>query len=548
LKRKATALFFLASGGVVSAACSLGLNKGLIGESTDAATPRDSSTHTEGSTGGDAADSGSSEASTDGSGGGDTSMPSEGGPGPEGGADSGVPESSTQGCTQASECTSPNGCLTGRCVMPEGKCVFDLCPASMCNGYQCDTSTNSCGPATPYAYQAAAVPVGAGISCALASACVGASFPFVYVGTTEGVYAVNASDPALTTAPVTAVGGIPFFPTQVVESGTRVYFVGALQTSGTNYMVPVAWIDPPADPTAPLEAQSSFVVYPAQTLSAAYPGGTLGLFLESDLTSGPYNALLTAPLPNPSTVTLSATPLAQGAPGEDIVGASLGNLVLFRVLQNAARFALVTGAGTPGAAAGLEQDISDGPGGFGQVSTGGAFAGGPDGSFLFSAAAYNVSSNYFTDVRFAWVLGAGGGADGGTAPFASTYTIVEPYSPPAGQSALDQTIVSPLAGPIGWLDAQRAMVLAAATTMTPAIGLPLSGTSVQVVTEESAPPALAQDSTGTTLRAVLATSTNQAGLATAQSPSTAASFGYVLTADSATTSTVHIFAPDCLEQ
>jgi hypothetical protein len=91
-------------------------------------------------------------------------------------------------------------------------------------------------------------------------------------------------------------------------------------------------------------------------------------------------------------------------------------------------------------------------------------------------------------------------------------------------------------------------VLAAATTMTPAIGLPLSGTSVQVVTQESAPPALAQDSTGATLRAVLATSTNQAGLATAQSPSTTASFGYVLTADSATTSTVHIFAPDCLEQ
>jgi hypothetical protein len=547
LKRKATALLLLVSGPLVSAACSLGLDKGLIGETSDAATPRDSSVPGEATTG-DAGEAGSGEGSADSAGAAETSAPVEGGPGPEGGTDGGMPESSTQGCTQSSECSSPNGCLTGRCVMPEGKCVFDLCPASMCNGYQCNTTTNSCGPATPYTYQAAAVPVGAGISCALASTCVGAGFPFVYVATTEGVYAVNVSDPALTTAPVTPVAGVPFFPTSVVESGTRVYFVGALETAGSDYMVPVAWIDPPADPTAPLQALSSFVVYPAPTLSAAYSGGTLGLFLESDLTSGPYNALLTAPLPNPSTVTLSATPLAQGAPGEDIVGGSFGNVVLFRVLQNAARFALVTGAGTPGATAGLEQDISDGVNGFGQVSTGGAFASGPDGSFLFSAAGYNVSSNYFTDVRFAWVLGAGGGADGGTMPFSSTYTIVEPYSPPAGQSPLDQTIVSPLAGPIGWLDAQRAMVLAAATTMTPGPGLPLSGTSVQVVTQQAAPPALAQDSTGMTLRGVLATSTNQAGLATAQSPSTTASFGYVLTADSATSSTVHIFAPDCLEQ
>jgi hypothetical protein len=401
----------------------------------------------------------------------------------------------------------------------------------MCSGSTCNTATNSCGTPTPYSYQAAAIPLGAGIACASAATCIGASFPFVYVGTTQGVYAVNAGNPSLTTPAIVPVAGIPFFVSAVVASGPRVYFVGALQATGTSaYMLPIAWIDPPADPTAPLLATSSFVVYPASTFKGAFPGGTEGLFVESDVTSGPENALLTAPLTSPTTVALFSTPLT--LPGQNVVGASEGNLVVYRFAgaTYAANFALVTGAGTAAATSGGETDLT--AAGFQQVSPGPVFASGPDGSFLFSAAHIQVAENNYTDVRMGWVLGPGN-LDAG-AGFSSQFTVVEPYLPPAGSGGLDTPILAPLVGPVAWLDPARAMVLAASGGATGT-----GTTSVQVVTQASNPPALLP------LRAVLMTPSNQTGAASAQSTTSAASFGYVLTADSATASTVHIFAPDC---
>jgi hypothetical protein len=532
------------AGGVVAAAlaltlapamalvgCSLGLNRALIGETTDAA-PRESGV---GDGRGNDADTGTdgSADTADGSPQPDAAMEAGG----EGGTDSSN-EASAGPCTQSSQCTSANGCLTGRCVLPAGQCVFDLCPGSMCNGSACNTATNSCGAPTPYTFAAAAIPLTAGIGCASASTCIGASFPFVYVGTTEGVYAVNVANPALATPPIVPVAGIPFFASAIVQSGPRVYFVGSLQASGTSaYMLPIAWIDPPADPTAPLSALSAFVVYPVSSFKSAVAGGTEGLFVESDITAGPQNGLLTAPLPNPTTVALFATPLK--LPGENVVGASLASLVTYRFAgaTYAANFALVTGAGTAGAANGGETDIT--AAGFGQVAPGPAFASGPDGTLLFSAAHIQVAQNNYSDVRLGWVYGPAS-QDAGTG-FNSQFTVVTSYAPPAGSGGLDTPILAPLVGPVVWLDPARAMVLAASgpMTATPPCNTGTGTTCAQVVTQASSPPAVLPQS------AVLMTPTNATGAASAQSPTTTASFGYVLTADSLTSSTVHIIAPDC---
>ena len=198
----------------------------------------------------------------------------------------------------------------------------------------------------------------------------------------------------------------------------------------------------------------------------------------------------------------------------------------------------MTGAGTAAAINGGETDIT--AAGFQQVGAGPAFASGPDGSFLFSASHIQVAESDYTDVRLGWVLGAGN-LDAGTG-FGSQFTVVEAYSPPAGSGGLDTPILAPLVGPVAWLDPARAMVLAASAAGMPGTAPCVTGTGttcVQVVTQASSPPAVLPQS------AVLMAPTNATGAAGAQSPTSAASFGYVLTADSPTSSTVHIFAPDC---
>ncbi len=498
--------------------CSLGLDKALIGEDRDGAAG-DSGGPKDGAKDGVSGDA-PAEATADSSGAGDGAEAGEMG---EGGGEAGPATT----CTRSSDCTSGDGCLTGRCLMPAGTCVFDLCPASMCNGYACDPSTHTCGPATPYTFQAAAIALGAGVACPLVSDCVAASFPFVYVGTTQGVYAVNVSDPALVAAPVVPVAGVPFFPTSIVQSGARVYFVGALQASGaTSFMVPLAWIDPPADPTLPLQATSVFAVYPASTFRGGFAGGDGGLFVESDPMQGPLDALLVAPLGDPLTVTLFGTPL--GMPAETVVGASLGNLVTFFLdpMTYDANFALVTGAGSANALNNGEQDVT--AAGFGRLATYMTFGTGPDGSVMLNASRYQVAQDNYSDVRFGWVL-----ADGTQTTFSGQFSIVESYVPPAGSQGLDTPIQAPLAGPVAWLDPERALVLAAAHEAT-------GDTSVQVVSRAMVQPALLPP------RAVLPTPTNATGAAGAGSTTSTDSFGYVLTADSPSAATVHIYAPDCM--
>lgn len=494
------------------AGCSLGLDHSLIGQVSDAATPFD--------TGGmepeGGADSGPLEAGSD------TSASEAGDGSPEAASEAGVDAAS--GCSQNSDCVSPNACLTGRCNTTTKECAFDLCPSTVaCMGSACDGATNTCGTPAMYGFQAGAIDVGTAIGCGGSVAtCVAASFPFVYVGTPQGVVAVNVSDPANATPTIVPVAGIPFYPSFILASGSRVYFVGPLQSSGSSgYMVPVAWIDPAADPTAPLTARSAFVAYPTSTLGGAFPNGTGGVYLEN--TGGSVTGLLTAPVPDPTTIMLATTTLGAG---ETIVGASLTNFVTFETdMADIPNFGVVMGAGTAMPMDEGTQTVSQ----FGAVSRYFTFAGAPDGSFLFNAALIDVATGKYTGVRFGWVLTGGANTNFN----GQTTFLAESYTPPAGFSSSDTPILAPLAGPVAWLDSNRALVTAAATAAEGGTG----STSVQVVTQANMPPSLVN---GVVLSSV---PTNMVGTAGSQSPA-GISFGYVV-ASSASGVTLNIIAPDC---
>src|SRR5450432_2737983 len=70
--------------------------------------------------------------------------------------------------------------------------------------------------------------------------CFAAVYPFVFIGTTNGVVAYPVDNPTNGTPVSIPVAGLPFFPTFVVTSGTTIYFVGAVAGTGPDYKIPIA--------------------------------------------------------------------------------------------------------------------------------------------------------------------------------------------------------------------------------------------------------------------------------------------------------------------
>ncbi|MDB4945616.1 MAG: hypothetical protein JWP97_5150 [Labilithrix sp.] len=218
--------------GAAAASCSLGLDESLIGRGPDGAIAD-----------GALVDQAAADA-------GDGAPPPIN---PEGGT-----------CTTDADCKGTSGCLTARCDVPRKACVLDVCRPSTCNSATCDQSSAKCGAAKTYPFRAGQFPVGAPVGCGGSLArCFAAVYPFVFVGTPNGVLAFAASDPQSTKPLPVPVTGLGFVPAQIVASGSRVFFLGAPTGAGASSRLPIAYVDVPPDPFA--------VKIPAITVLGTYP-------------------------------------------------------------------------------------------------------------------------------------------------------------------------------------------------------------------------------------------------------------------------------------
>lgn len=257
-------------------------------------------------------------------------------------------------CTRNEDCATTAGCLTGRCDLARKACAFDVCLSSTCNGGTCDPNARTCSPPKPRTLRAGTFPVGAGVGCGGGlgnpDRCLAFVYPFVFVGTTNGVVAFSAEDPASASPRQVPVKGVGFLPTSLVAAGSRVFMLGASAAVGANSRVQIAVLDVPTDPfTKELSAVtilSSFdrpsgdVILPREN-DTAY---LLQLAAPASFPTGILQAPLREPLDvksAPLVFTAGANPMAVS-----------GNRVVMQLsnAQNQSTMAFVTGAGTPQAA------------------------------------------------------------------------------------------------------------------------------------------------------------------------------------------------------
>lgn len=169
------------------------------------------------------------------------------------GGDGALPPIQPEGgvCTKNEDCKGAGGCLTPKCDLPRKACVFDVCRQPACNSAACDTAAQKCGAAKPYKYRASQFAVGAQMGCGGAlGRCFAAVYPFVFVGTGNGVVAFAAADPQNPAPASVPISGLTFVPTQIVASGSRVFFLGTPAGVGMSSRVPIAYVDVPPAPFA----------------------------------------------------------------------------------------------------------------------------------------------------------------------------------------------------------------------------------------------------------------------------------------------------------
>jgi hypothetical protein len=425
-------------------------------------------------------------------------------------------------CAKDVDCKSSDACLVGRCDLALHACVYDTCPTNACQASYCDRASHTCSAPTTYGFHAAAIRVTVGaVGCGgVASRCLAAVAPFVFVGTSNGVIAyviTEPSNPAPAAAPVT---GLPFLPAWILGNGRRVYFVGGVVGAGPTYRLPLAWIDVPTDPkTTPLVVHTVLQSYGQPTVSMAFVGGGGSLFLEyADAQKAYPAAFLTAPLQDLDAVRLFPSPgiPVNAAP----LAASGSRLVVYRWANDGgaltAYFSFETNAGTANAQnAGEQPQFKE----MGPTYSQPVLAAGPDGSLLWSTPSVVVNDGgepVIRAARMAWLV-----ADqNATKLDATVHVDVETYQPalPWGSN---------VAGPMAWLDAKTALALAAAPGVQ-------NQTSVQVATNSPTPAII-----GGGRRYVVPVNTTQVGAAASNG------LGFVLAADANDAATLHVFAPAC---
>jgi hypothetical protein len=415
--RRGRALVLLALGGastmLAAASCSLGLDESKIGAGQEAGTV---DTNVADTAAGDAGDAG---------------------PTP------GLPDAAT--CTKVEDCTTTHGCLKGRCDLSRKACVFDVCHATACNAAACDTNAKTCGAPKAYPFKATQFQVGAQVSR------IAAVHPGLFAQTATGIVAFNVGNVSATAPPAVPVVGLGFVPTQMVVSGSRLFFLDTPTGPGPSRL-PVAWIDVPSDPFAgKIEATSVLATYSrpaAEGVGLVARGGDTALLLGPQGQSFP-SSTVEPPLVEPLTIT--ATPIVFTA-GTSPVAMSGARLVMQAVDgQGIATFGLINGAGTATPQNAGDTRLADA----GPLSGPQQFSQSPEGAVFWTIASLSgapgATGTVTRALRGHFLVPEGTAAVDPAGGF-----DVEVYNAtPVGQGAN-------LAGPTAMLDANTAIVLAAA--------------------------------------------------------------------------------------
>jgi hypothetical protein len=428
-------------------------------------------------------------------------------------------------CTKDEDCKGTAGCLTAKCDIPRKACVLQVCRQPACNSAACDMAMQKCGAPKPYKYRATQFPVGAQIGCGgTLGRCFAAVYPFVFVGTTNGVIAFAANDPQNAAPAAVPITGLGFVPNQIIASGSRVYFLGTPVGAGAAARVPVAYADVPPDPfAAKIGVTTVLAGYnrPASDpVFLATRGNDTALLLDLNVASAYASAPIEPPLTEP--VNFGSTGLAFTA-GAVPVAMSGSRLIMGQINAVGAPifgFVNAAGSGTPMTVADVPivtATPASAPQFFAQSADGAVFwsyvslTSPPPGPPVPSIRA---AKGYFLVADGAASFDPTGGID----------LEVYPALP----------VGTPTVGPVAMLDSKTAMV----TTSAP--GNPGALTNVGFVTR-GATVALVKNADMQPRRFPITLSVNQ--LAAAGSNG----LGYILAVDPAAplAPTVHVFDPAC---
>jgi hypothetical protein len=502
-----------ALGGALAAltifACSLGLDESKIGQ-VDAASPP--------------VDAPAQETAVD--------APSDGPPPimPEGGV-----------CTKDEDCMGASDtCEKPRCDVPRKACVVDVCKPAACMTSACDTMARTCAAPKTHKFLAAQFPVGAGVGCGSVRSCFAAVYPYVFVGTPNGVVAFSGDDPGNVTPTPVPVTGLAFVPVQVVASGSRVFFLGAASGSGmaTSSRVQIAWIDVPPDPFRKSLAVSSVLATYNRPTSEV--GFSLGLFTRANDTALliDYNAAQSFPCtavepPLLEPVSLGSTPIpfTTGTVPEIESGTRLV-MASFDGNAGTGSFGLMSNAGGSPATNGGQVAV---PATMGMPATpfffnfpSSTFAVDPQGGVAWIVESVTQAPNnpappgsLVKSVKTFFLLADGAANfDFTQSVDIETYNTVPPGPPPVfGQGAA-------LIGPAAMIDTNTALVTTADKNNA-------AQTNVQLVTKMPL---------GLVAGKKQPITTNAVGSLAA---SASGGYGYVLASETATASSVYVFDPAC---
>lgn len=427
-------------------------------------------------------------------------------------------------CTKDEDCKGTAGCLTARCDVPRKACVFEVCRQPACNSAVCDVVAAKCGAPRPYKFRVTQFPVGAQIGCGGGlGRCFAAVYPFVFVGTTNGVVAFAANDPLDATPASIPVTGLGFVPNQIVASGSRVYFLGTPVGTGASSRVPIAYADVPPDPFAAkigvTTVLATFNRAATDPLALLPRGNDTALLVDVNVATAYASAPIEPPLAEPAVSTSTGIAFSAGSAPVAVSGSRLVTGQINAAGQPIFAFVNAAGSATPQTTADVPIDTAD------PAANPQAFAQSADGAIFWSyvslatppggpiAPLVRAAKGYFLVADSAASFDPAAGID------------LEVYgAAPAG---------TPTIGPIAMLDSKTVMV----TTSSPAN--PGAVTNVSFVTRQ--PLSLVKNADMQPRRFPITLNVGQ--LAAAGSNG----LGYILAVDPAapTAPQVYVFDPAC---
>jgi hypothetical protein len=474
------------------ASCSLGLDHSLIGRADAGLSPTDGPL-TE--SGGDAGDDGPPPIM------------------PEGGV-----------CATDTDCMGASDtCVKPRCDVPRKACVFDVCKPAACTTSACDTTTRTCAAPKTHKFLAAQFPVGAGVGCGgSARACIAAVFPYVLVGTPNGVLAFAADDPGSTTPAPVSVTGLGFVPGLMFASGSRVYFLGAVTGAGASSRLEIGYLDVPPDPfrrsltvTTLLASYNRSTGEPGFAPTLLPRANDTALLLDSNAAQSFPCTPVEPPLVEPLMLGSAAIPFTAGTAPVVTSGTRLMMATYDGV--GGGSFGLIANAGGT-ATNGGQVPITGTP-----ISQPASYAVDPQGGVFWMIESLSVPPNilgsYVKSVKGYFLL-----ADG-MANFDFTAGVdLETY--PAAAPPIGFGPGAALVGPAAMIDTKTALVATAASNNA-------SQTNIQIALRQP----LGLVAGKKQLLAMNAVGTLGA--------SASGGYGYVLASESATASSVYVFDPAC---